>query len=178
MKINKGFTLIELLVVIAIIGILSSVVLASLNASRSKGSDAAAKSNLSTVRTQSIIYYDANNYSYNSASGSGLVTAPTSVGCAATGAFFNDPIITAALVAADKAAGGNATDLATLSKVVCQIGSTNTNANYNITTTRAKVWTVYVPTANNIGSNTGWCVDSTGIAKATTIPVANVVSCP
>ncbi|HQC46196.1 MAG TPA: type II secretion system protein, partial [Candidatus Paceibacterota bacterium] len=31
MKKNKGFTLIELLVVIAIIGILSSVVLASLN---------------------------------------------------------------------------------------------------------------------------------------------------
>jgi prepilin-type N-terminal cleavage/methylation domain-containing protein len=33
----RGFTLIELLVVIAIIGILSSVVLASMNASRAKG---------------------------------------------------------------------------------------------------------------------------------------------
>jgi len=55
---RKGFTLIELLVVIAIIGILSSVVLASLNTARDKGEDAAIKANLNNVRTQAELYYD------------------------------------------------------------------------------------------------------------------------
>jgi len=55
---NKGFTLIELLVVIAIIGVLSSVVLASLNSARAKGSDAAVKSNLNNIRAQAELFYD------------------------------------------------------------------------------------------------------------------------
>lgn len=57
-KLNKGFTLIELLVVIAIIGILSSVVLASLNTARGKGADAAVKSNLANMRAQAELFYD------------------------------------------------------------------------------------------------------------------------
>ncbi len=65
MKQNKGFTLIELLVVIAIIGILSSVVLASLNAARGKGGDAAIKSNLANMRAQAELSYDTNG-SYSS----------------------------------------------------------------------------------------------------------------
>jgi prepilin-type N-terminal cleavage/methylation domain-containing protein len=58
MKGNRGFTLIELLVVIAIIGILSSVVLASLNTARGKGADAAIKANLANARAQAELYYD------------------------------------------------------------------------------------------------------------------------
>ncbi len=55
---KRGFTLIELLVVIAIIGILASVVLASLNSARDKGANAAAKSSLNNARAQAELFYD------------------------------------------------------------------------------------------------------------------------
>jgi prepilin-type N-terminal cleavage/methylation domain-containing protein len=55
---RRGFTLIELLVVIAIIGILSSVVLASLNTARNRGADAAIRSNLNNARPQAELFFD------------------------------------------------------------------------------------------------------------------------
>jgi prepilin-type N-terminal cleavage/methylation domain-containing protein len=59
-----GFTLIELLVVIAIIGILASVVLASLNDARSRGADAAVVSSINNMRAQAELYYEDNGLSY------------------------------------------------------------------------------------------------------------------
>lgn len=59
-----GFTLIELLVVIAIIGILSSVVLASLGSTRKKGRDARRLTDIRQLETALELYYDDNRNSY------------------------------------------------------------------------------------------------------------------
>ena len=59
---SRGFTLIELLVVIAIIGILSSVVLASLNTARQKGRDARRVSDIKQLQLALELYYDAHGY--------------------------------------------------------------------------------------------------------------------
>lgn len=57
---NSGFTLIELLVVIAIIGILSSVVLASLNTARAKSRDAKRLSDMRQIQIALEMYYNSN----------------------------------------------------------------------------------------------------------------------
>jgi general secretion pathway protein G len=59
-KREKGFTLIELLVVIAIIGILSSVVLASLNNARRKSRDARRLADLQQIKLAAELYFDQN----------------------------------------------------------------------------------------------------------------------
>lgn len=81
MKATRGFTLIELLVVIAIIGVLSSVVLASLNTARLKAADASVKSQADELRKLMFLDYS-DNGTYvnikggsNNGSGSGWIQA-------------------------------------------------------------------------------------------------------
>lgn len=96
---SKGFTLIELLVVIAIIGILSSVVLASLTTARTRGQVASVQSQLSNMRAQAELYYSttgANSYGAGTAS-------------CTTGALFSGTNGLGALVAGVTATGATPT---------------------------------------------------------------------
>jgi prepilin-type N-terminal cleavage/methylation domain-containing protein len=78
---QRGFTLIELLVVIAIIGILSSVVLASLNSARNSAQVAAAKSELSSMRAEAEIEYNISSQSYDEVCTTGSEKADGGNGC-------------------------------------------------------------------------------------------------
>lgn len=106
-NLKKGFTLIELLVVVAIIGILASVVLASLNTARAKGSDAAVKANLANMRAQAAIYYDGTgSNAYGSTSG--LITVTSGTACpGAAGTLMSDTTFCNGVVAAAAASGGS-----------------------------------------------------------------------
>ena len=151
---RKGFTLIELLVVIAIIGILSSVVLASLNTARSKGTDAKIMSELRAIAVNAELYYDSNN-SYGA----------TGTDCAAGMFAASTPTNIAAIIAdLTNAVGGSAAP-----NPVCRAyaasGSTATS--------------FFV--GHQLTSNTAlyFCVDSTGRATTTATAITtSLTACP
>jgi len=146
---KKGFTLIELLVVIAIIGVLSSIVLASLNNARNKGNDAKVKSQLSGVRAAAEIYYYGNGYTYT-ASTMAVAANPC------TGTMFVD--------ANSKMLNYTGTAAAWPSTVTlsCQANGT-----------------AYAISASLPGAGGVWCVDSVGKSKAEAAHLTNVqFACP
>ena len=153
----RGFTLIELLVVIAIIGILSAVVLASLNTARAKGTDASIKSDLNTVQTQAALDYDAFPNAY--ASGTGVVCGTTegtfvpscTAGTGSPGTAGVSPFSTGAT--------GDTTAITAMNQAAGVTGGGITGA---YTTTTYVVEAKLTATAG-----TYWCVDSTGAATST-----------
>jgi prepilin-type N-terminal cleavage/methylation domain-containing protein len=144
---KKGFTLIELLVVIAIIGILSGIVLASLGTARTKGQDAAIKSNLASARAQAELFYNDNGNSYDGG------TAATDV-CNTAGLAGTTKGIYSMVDAAGQA-GGNAAN-STITDAV-QTGT------FAVCQSNGNAWGAQAALKST--PNTWWCVDSTGASK-------------
>ena len=143
-KRNGGFTLIELLVVIAIIGILSSIVLVSLNSARVKGTDTKTISDVQEMRTWLESQYNGSGYPINGANAS----CNTAANSNNTATFAN------CVISPDANANALNTDANTSSGQPLYISATSTNGGYAIRGYQKSISKYF-------------CLDSTGASNQT-----------
>src|ERR1035437_5773145 len=146
-----GFTLSELLVVIAIIGILSSIVLVSLNSARGKGNDAKIQEQMNSFRAGAEIYYSGQNgYSDGTVAPIAFTVTNMAIPSVAKDIF-------------DSAA--SSTVYISLQNAKLPPGTLVYYTRDGDSTTKA---TAYAVVATLSTASTGWCVDSTGASKSKT----------
>ena len=150
MKRNKGFTLIELLVVIAIIGILSAIVLASLNSARNRATDAKVQGQLSSMRTAAEIYY-----SEHSDYGTPVTKTTISSGSSFSGIWTD---VDSGMNALASSTAASAAD-----KKLTIVSSVATGGSVN-----AVSWAA----AAKLSTNAWFCADSTGKAATQTADIS------
>ena len=163
MEKNKvsGFTLIEIVVVVAIIGVLTTIILASLNKARTGGVDGAVKSNMRNALNQAEIAYGtrtANKDSYTSICTNGILPSETTVRG-----------IGSMVLSAAKANG--------ISSFASNGTGTGTTATCNNTVATAYAAEVPLSGSTN-ASPVMWCIDSTGKNKQTSASIGATNVCP
>ena len=170
MGLSWGFTLIELLVVIAIIGVLASIILASLSSARSKGNDSRVISDVRELRALFESERNPTNYasSFNPvyAGGTGLsaaiVSSNNSVGL---NLILND---------ASKSAPTGYSASTTIGSNASGGGGTNEIVVFTDGVVNSGIWST-LPTMYSIwgrlSSGNYFCIDSTGNTKSGTINI-------
>lgn len=159
---QNAFTLIELLVVIAIIGILASVVIASLNGARNKGADASVKANLNSARVQAELYYDGVG-DYGGGTGS---SGYYSGDCSTTTSVFRNTIVGHA---------GNPLSIPITNAIESAYQASGAVGKLCRLSADRQSYAIFVRLKTSSGY---WCVDSSGNAReVSALPSGEVARC-